>query len=150
MRLDGPVEGTSFLAKPGPAVPFVVPRLLAHEGVVAVLAELLVGAHLAWSVAYFADPPLLDHHRFNTWGTNRYQWRGADGHWRWNDCTEDAEVLDADLAPWIERGKLRWIAPDDADATLRAEVRGCPYLDLEGTLEFQRVQSEKVWTPSGP
>ena len=150
MRLQAPVEAMTFLAKPGPGVPYVVPRLLAHEGVVAVLSTLAVGHHQAWSMAYFANPPLLDHHRFNTWGTNRYHWRGADGHWRWNDCTEDVEVIDGDLAPWIERGKLVWVAPEDAEVTLHSEVEGCPYVGQEGTLAFQRVQFGKVWTQAGP
>jgi len=149
MQLAVAVPMFTHLAKVGPAVPFVVPRLLAHEQVTAVLSSLDVGGNTAWIVSYFADPPLLDHHRFNTWGTNRYWWRDAGGDWRWNDCTEDAEILDVDLAPWIESGRLRWVAPGDQDAVLRDTVRHCPYVGIEGTPELQRVSQGKVWMQSG-
>lgn len=150
MQISAPVPLFAHLAKVGPGAPFVVPRLLAHEQVRAVIRALDVAGNTAWVISYFADPPLLDHHRFNTWATNRYWWRGADGEWRWNDCTEDAEVLDFDLAPWIESGRLQWIAPNDGDAKLHETTRRCPYLDIDGTHEFQRVSQGKVWTQSDP
>lgn len=146
MKLGARVPSFAHLAKVGPGAPFVVPRLLAHESVIAVISEVTIGRVKAWPVTYFAAPPLLDHHRFNTWGTNRYYWRGPDGAWRWNDCTEDAEELDFNLKPWIEEGRLRWIAPGDTSAALHDTSRSCPYIGLKGTRAFQRVSHGKVWT----
>ncbi|HEX4979905.1 MAG TPA: hypothetical protein VFV35_07565 [Acidimicrobiales bacterium] len=146
MQLTQPVPTFSHLAKVGPGAPFVVPRLLAHEHVVAVISEIAVGGNRSWPITYWADPPLLDHHRFNTWGTNGYEWRGPDGDRRWNENVEDAELLDFDLRPWIEAGRLKWIAPGDAKVELRETTRRCPYLGIDGVHAFQRVSFGKVWT----
>ena len=146
MELAKPVPEFSHLAKVGPGAPFVVPRLFAHEQVVAVVREIRVGGNRAWPVTYFADPPLLDHHRFNTWGTNGYEWRGPEGDRRWNDNVEDVESLDFELRPWIEAGRLKWIAPNDDDGELRETPRRCPYLAIDGVRAFQRVSFGKVWT----
>lgn len=139
----------AHVAKVGPGAPFVVPRLLAHDAVTAVISQIDVAGNPAWPITYFADPPLLDHHRFNTWGANRYHWRWPDGDWRWNDCTEDAETLDFDLLPWIESGKLRWIAPGDRTLVLRDTTARCPYRRIAGVQAFQRVSQGKVWTQLG-
>lgn len=150
MKLGRKLPMFGHLAKVGPGVPFVVPRLLAHDGVTAVISQIEVGGATAWPIVYFAREPLLDHHRFNTWGTNRYWWQDATGQWKWNDCTEDDEELDFDLAPWIEQGRVRWIAPGDGDLELHDTVKGCPYLGLSGETRFQRVSLGEAWTQDGP
>ncbi len=51
---------------------------------------------------------------------------------------------DFDLAPWIEQGKVFWIAPGDESMTLRSDVQGCPYLNLLGSREFVSICRGKV------
>jgi len=135
------VERTRHLAKPGPGAPYVLPRLMAVEGVRAVIRAVAVGLHLGWTVTYFAERYPADAQRANDWGADHYP--VGDG---WDSVVEDADAHDFDFAPWIERGRLAWIAPGDATLTPRTTVQGCPYLDLPGVRALQRVEGEDVWT----
>jgi len=145
MQLASPVEVTPFLVKPGPAVPFVLPRLLADPGVRAVVSSLAVGHHRAFPIVYFkrSDTPL---DRPNEWGRNRYQRIDAEGRFAWGERFEDPARYDYELAPWIARGQLLWIAPGDESLTLRATTDDCPYLGLEGGRAPQHLEEGRVWT----
>ena len=129
VRLGEPVEDVPFLVKPGPEAPYVVPRILLHNDVRAVVSQVAVGAHTGYAVTYFADPapPLLA--RVNTWGANEHWFTDERGTW-WDSSDEDESELDFELAPWVDSGKLRWVAPGDADGRLRTGLDGCPYVDL--------------------
>jgi hypothetical protein len=137
------VEVIPFLCKPGPEVPFVIPRLLEQQSISAVISELGIGAHRGFAISYFADPTPEALTRFNDWGTDHYE--TPDG---WASMAEDVEPLDFDLAPWISSTKLAWIAPGDRDLSLRHDLADCPYLGLQGHRSFVRIQAGKVWTPA--
>jgi hypothetical protein len=94
--------------------------------------------------------------RFNHWGADHYTYETealADG---WDDAREEDARLDVDLARWIESGDLAWIAPGDTSLTLRRATSGCPYLGLEGSLDWvviengQRELSADDATPAKP
>ncbi len=138
---------TDHLVKGGPEAPFVVPRLLERLEMRAVISQVRIGDQPGHVVVYFAQPMVHGVTRFNTWGANVYWYRAPDGRWGWDNNYEDAEVIDFDLAPWIEAGKLAWVAPGDADLALRAEAGGCPYLGRPGRRTFVRVQFGEVWEP---
>lgn len=145
LRHGDPVESTDFLVKPGPEAPFVMPRILARPEVVAVVSSLPVGRHQAFPIFYFADPaPEIE--RVNTWGTTAYWLPGPDGEIGWFEAIETVADFDFDLRPWIASGKLRWIAPGDAQVELRQDVAGCPYLDLPGRRGIVRIKHGQVWT----
>jgi len=141
LQLGAPVERTRHLAKPGPGAPYVLPRLLAVEGVRAVIRAVAVGAHLGWTVAYFAERFPQDAQRANDWGADHYPIGTG-----WDAVTEDTDTHDFNLAPWIERGRLAWIAPGDATLTPRTTPDGCPFLALPGPHALQRVEGADVWT----
>lgn len=141
LHLGDSVERTRHLAKPGPGVPYVLPRLMAVEGVRAVIRAVAVGGHLGWAVTYFAERYPAGAQRANDWGADHYPI--GDG---WDSVVEDTDPHDFDLAPWIERGRLAWIAPGDATLTPRTTVEGCPYLDLPGARALQRIEGADVWT----
>jgi len=148
LRLGSPLPDLERLAKPGPEAPFVVPRLLNTPGIRAVISSVPVGGWPGWTVTYFTQQaPAIE--RFNDWGAPRYWLDGGLGV-EWDSMTEDAEQLDFELAPWIERGGLLWIAPGDGDARLQSTPAGCPYLGLPGRRTFLRVQSGNAWEPSPP
>jgi hypothetical protein len=138
MKLAAQIEDTRFLVMPGPEAPFVIPRLLDHEGAVAVVSHVKVGAHEGFPIFYFANP-LPTGLRFNTWGRGLY-YVEENGERLWNKVPEDEEPLDFELAPWIERGKLLWIKPGDAKLALENKTKGCPFLGLAGRREFLQVQ----------
>lgn len=144
MQLEAPVEDTPFLVKPGPGVPFVLPRLMEDPGVRAVVSSLAVGRHQAFPIVYFkeSDTPL---ERPNEWGRNRYELI-EDGNYAWGERFEDPDGYDYELEPWIGRGKLSWIAPGDDTLALRSTVDDCPYLRLTGPRTPQHLQDGRVWT----
>ncbi|MET9488640.1 hypothetical protein [Nocardia sp. NPDC006630] len=130
--LREPVAFAPFRCRPGPGLPYVIPRILAHEGVRAVLNQVPIGPHIGWTISYFGPRPesiKLE----NTWGSNVYDIYSDDGAWLgWGDYESDIEEYDFDLAPWLESEKLLWIAPGDPEVQLHAGVDGCPYIGLEG------------------
>lgn len=143
LRAGGTIEYTPFLVKPGPSVPFVVPRIL-EAGAVAVLSQVAIGFHTGYAVAYFAPAP-LETTLFNEWGAN-YHRRYDDGVARSWDAASETDGIDFDLEPWADRKLLNWIAPGDESLTLRQGVEGCPYLDLAGSPALQRIQYGTVRT----
>ena len=145
VRLSSPPPEAPFLCKPGPEVPYVVPRLLQQPAVKAVLSSLLIGENRGYAITYFASPMLYDVPRVNTWGTNDYKFRDETGQLRWDSQPDSPRDMDFDLAPWIAQGKLLWVAQGDATLTLRDTAGGCPYLQLEGRRSITRIQEGQVW-----
>ena len=150
LHINGKPPATEFMVKPGPGAPFVVPRLLARNEIVAVISQVKVGKSDGYAVLYFAQPMVRDELRFNDWGMGQAWFKDADGNWAWDRNEEDFEQLDFDLAPWVERGKLRWIAPGDKKLTLRDESKGFPYAGVKGSRSFVRVQFGEVREPALP
>jgi hypothetical protein len=148
MRLDLDRLGSApFLAVPGPERPFVHPVLLGADGVVAVVSQLTVGPHTGHPIVYYAPPGADVPLRLNRWGSNSYRYTGVGGA-----VVEGADHpyegdWDYDLRPWLERGKLQWIAPGDASLTLRTGADGCPYVDAAGRRAIARVQEGEAWWP---
>jgi hypothetical protein len=134
LRVGPPIEKTPFEVRPGPEVPYVVPRLLALPGVCAVVSQLQIGPHVGYAIAYFADHPEQVSNRVNTWGTDFYEVIDSQGVLTWS-CDGDLAALDRDfdLKPWMEAGKLLWIPPGDASMTLRSDTQYCPFLTLMGS-----------------
>lgn len=145
LRPAGPPPWFPFLCKPGPEVPCVIPPMLRHPAVKAVLSTGSVGEHQGYAIAYFAKPIPFDIPRVNTWGTNEYKFRDEKGKLRWDSQPDNPFDMDFDLAPWISNGKLLWIAPGDTTLTLRDTVSGCPYLGLEGRRKITYIQKGRVW-----
>ena len=142
VRLAPEVERAPFLCEPGPEVPYVVPDLFEGTDVIAVISTVPIGRHTGYAIAYFSErQPAIA--RVNDWGTDRYTVT-VDGSVRWAARTEVASDLEFDLAPWIERGRLRWIAPGDADLRTRDGVAGCPYLGLDGRRALLRIYDGEV------
>jgi len=141
LRLGAPLERTDFLVKPGPGAPYVIPRLLEEARAVAVVSTVEIGTHTGYVVAYFA-PADATRRPTNEWGTDTYRVRTPRGL-GWG--TVDQETRDFALRPWIERKRLRWIAPGDATLTPREGEPDCPYLDIAGPREPQRIQYGRAW-----
>lgn len=147
LHLNAPPVPTSFLAVTGPELPFVVPRLLERPGMLAVISYLRVGPHDGYPISYFEEPAPRDIVRYNEWGADRYWFADASGVWGWDQTFEDTEVLDFELEPWLEAGKLRWIEPGDTGLQLRTGTEGFPYHGRDGRRGYVRVQDGRVWEP---
>lgn len=149
VALDGEIPQAPFPCTPGPQVPFVVPRMLLHPDVRAVISQVQVGRHRAFPIAYFADPVPVGLQRFNDWGTNEYSYETDDAPELFDSIDEEDEALDFDIGPWIERGDLSWIAPGDNELSLRSSVADCPFVGLDGRRDFYWIQNGKISSLSG-
>ncbi|MDQ7907788.1 hypothetical protein RB614_25020 [Phytohabitans sp. ZYX-F-186] len=150
VRLAEVIGAAPFIAKPGPEVPYVVPRILDEPDVRAVIAQVRVSPHTGWAITYYA-PRRLGVPLANLWGADNYPVYDDDGTWLgWDEVPEWPADNDYDLRPWVLSGKLLWIAPDDETMTLRQGVDGCPYLDLPGRREYGIVERGEVRYPPLP
>jgi len=169
VKVHYPVRNSSLQVQPGPEVPFVVPELIKHESVKAVVSQIPVGENIAYPIFYYgevrpllkcefssgADAPLCivrfpdtpDQERLKMpplWGSDYYRWR--DKH-RKNKISEGFlfdRQCDFEIAPWIEEGKLLWITPEDDTLTLHNTLDDCPYLEMPGIRHFQRIEDGSV------
>jgi hypothetical protein len=127
-----------FDVHPGPGVPYVVPRLFAHEGMTAVVGEIaLADRGRAFPVAYFAPrrPPIQT--LGASWARTcfvyttqlgEHGWRAADGPDQW----------DFALERWVAAGRLRWCAPGSGGTALGDGP--FPYRDLPGQRAAQHIR----------
>ena len=135
VAITGDPPEIPFPVKPGPGAPWVAPRLLALPTVRAVVSTIQVGSYAAYPTLYFAVDPPLEVPRINDWGTGRYVAAGPDGSGFSGSSFDVSADYDFDLAPWIRRGRLLWIAPGDMALNLNSTLSGCPYLELSGYRE---------------
>ena len=145
LKPDGPFPAWTPKAMVGPEVPFVLPRILEHPAVSAVVSAVRVGPHVGFVSAYFADPVPRDLDRADDWGHASYTYLREDGTPASAHATETDHQKDFDLRPWLERGKLAWIAPGDQDLALRRGTDGCPFLDLPGQRRRRYLQDGEDW-----
>ena len=146
MRLETWPKGAAGGAelRPGPEVPYVIPRMLGLDGVVCVVSSMAILPEdaVAYFVTYFAEPrrPAAQAHQL--WLRDIFYYIDPQGFSRWNVCND---AWDFDLKPWIERGKLFWTAPGDpASEVMRPRDGPCPYLDLPGVRAPRSVVAGKV------
>lgn len=139
MRLDGAPAPAPFDRRVGPDVPYVYPEVLDHPDMRAVITQVRVGPHTGWPITYhcsvyrprgIALEPV--------WGSDNYDVSQAPGRYAAWDDNWHSNRRDFDLKPWLDSGKLQWIAPGDDTATLRTGSADCPYLDLPGTRKYNR------------
>jgi hypothetical protein len=144
MRFDGPVPTVPLQMMVGPDAPFVLPRMLEHPDVRAVLSSVLVGEHIGFPVVYFADPTPYDLERVDDWGHREHQYVRADGTPTSEHSIQVDDDKDLDLGPWLDSNKLLWIEPGDTTLTLRRGRTGCPFVGLPGRRDRQYVRGGRV------
>ncbi|MGD9972031.1 MAG: zinc ribbon domain-containing protein [Desulfatirhabdiaceae bacterium] len=145
MHLSDSLERMPFLCKPGPGVPFIVPRVLEHDSIRAVISAQPIGLHSGYIIVYFTGSESINIEGFNDWGTDYYQFESDPGRVGWNRNYVTSSDYDFELEKWISSGKLLWILPGDTSLTLREGVEDCPYIGLEGPRKIQLIQDGEVW-----
>ncbi len=170
VKLHRPVHVSSFQVRPGPEIPFVVPEVIQHETVKAVVSQIQVGNNIAYPISYYSEvqpkltykyvsgadvsyclvhfPDTSAQERLNmppTWGQHFYEWFDGNGKRQVSDAYLPDRRCDFEIAPWIAAGKLLWIKPEDETLTLHNTLDDCPYLDLPGERHIQRIQDGEVW-----
>jgi hypothetical protein len=125
LQLAGAPPPRDFAVHPGPGVPFVVPRLMKHPEMTAVVAQVPAEGAQAYPIAYFAPrrPPVQA--LTAGWARTNHVYTTQLGVHGWRMAGEE---LDFALGPWLAGERLRWCAPGSA----RLGGGDCPYLDLPG------------------
>src|SRR5262245_58691151 len=146
VRLSGSPHGGDFDAHLGPAVPYVVPRLLQIPGVTAVLQSIAMEQDCtAYTVAYFADPVPEGEPGSSEWRRTHVSWvNGRNARWR-----IDQDLRDFELEPWIESGRLRWIAPGSGEL-IAGKTADCPFLELQGERRPRVLRADRLRVALAP
>jgi len=143
MQVREPVTYAPFTASPGPAAPYVVPRLMDIPDIRAVISQIPVGRHTGWAITYFGALPQVSLE--NTWGAEQYYVYDDNGEWLgWDRKAPWPPDWDFDLTPWVTSGKLLLIAPGDTTATLRQGTDGCPYLNITGSHDLAHIRPGRL------
>ncbi|MEO1209590.1 MAG: hypothetical protein AAFX78_08615 [Cyanobacteria bacterium J06638_20] len=164
VTIRGTVSPSPIRVQPGPEIPFVFTHTLNAPSIKVVISQFSVGAHTAYPIAYFSDvkpvPREAVRPYFKEWakncaliaqsktgvvdygGTDNLYYPLADARSSYLSRAAD----DFDLAPWIEQGRVLWIAPGDESLTLQQQVEGCPYLNLPGRRKRLSIWRGKVRT----
>ncbi|MDB4981377.1 MAG: Uncharacterized protein JWM82_2129 [Myxococcales bacterium] len=130
----------------GPGAPFVVPRLLALDGMVAVISEIAVdtGARV-FPIAYFAPrrPPVQQ--LGASWARTNFVYSTQLGVHAWRSFDEPApgasvDSWDFSLDPWLVSQKVRWCDPgSDRNSLSSAPASACPFAKLSGVTAPQVI-----------
>jgi hypothetical protein len=137
-----PAEATLYGAMPGPGAPFVIERLLAMDGVRAVVSRVTMDTgDDGYPIVYFAEQAIPQGKLHQEWRKQFWVLRDAEGKALAEDHSKDP--WDFELGPWLESGKLLWIEPGDEKLALRTGVPS-PYLGLPGVREEQIISGSGV------
>lgn len=127
--------------RPGPEVPYVIPRILDLPDMLMVIGQLeMTDGYTAYPLAYFASrrPPLEQ--LTAGWARSMHTWRKTTGEGGW-DLPNDP--WDFELHPWLARGKVRWCEPDSGNQRLStAAADQCPYLNLPGERQDRSIRRD--------
>lgn len=145
VQIKGTTPKLPFMCKPGPEVPYVVPRLLVDSRVKAVVYKIKVGGYDAYPVVYFSEDTPFDLARINSWGLDYYMAEFPTGE-GYSVTVPDLPIdFEPELEFYIRTGRLLWISPDDDDLTLRSTVEDCPYIGIEGRQYPVGLLDGKIW-----
>jgi hypothetical protein len=132
---------------PGPGAPYVLPRLLAQAGMVAVISEIqMLDGAVAYPIAYFAPrrPPIQT--LAAPWARTNFVYTTQLGVHAWRRADEPAPgepapyAWDFDLAPWAARGDVRWCDPGtDGSALSTASRDAFPFANVAGVRQAQMI-----------
>jgi hypothetical protein len=110
-----------------PEEPYVIPRLLRHPSMIAVLAQLeFAQMPKICTIAYFAERRPLPELLTANWPRRIFVYTTQRGTHGWRPANE---FRDHDLLPWLRSGQLRWCEPGSHSSSLvEGNAERCPFL----------------------
>jgi len=132
----------------GPAVPFVVGRMLEMSGVVAILSSIQTASgDTGYLISYFSESEIDQAKLHQEWRQKSYPLYNDTGSPVAMESKYDA--WDFEIEHWIDNKKLHWIQSGDMELKLRS-VLPCPYTNLTGTRKQQVVATGKLEFSAAP
>jgi len=149
LNLNGkPPVGGREDAHVGPAVPYVIPKVLSLPDMTAIVSALpMENGYVAYPIAYFASQPPPLPALANPWTLTSCTFT-INGRASFAYMTDP---WDFDLLPWVNQGKLRWLEPGDKNHALsRRPPAEFPYATLPGPRLRQTIVKDQVFTAPPP
>jgi hypothetical protein len=120
------------VVKPGPDVPFVVPALFEHPGMIAVIATLeLRTGDLAYPIAYFSAEEVPPPGLHQPWCRDELWFTDEEGKDLWIVAND---TWDFDLGAYVADGRVRWadLASTPPRVLSSSDGASFPYGNLAG------------------
>lgn len=135
-------KGGDFEAHTGPELPYVIPQVLSKPGMTAVMSQMdMTPGYIAYVVAYFAERRPAAAELASNWPKTFYTYTTGLGAHRWQF---ENHQWDFELAPWLEKKKMRWCPPGDFSTLLEGPASACPYLKIKGSRDPLIVQGDQL------
>lgn len=142
LNLNGlPPKGGPFESRPGPDVPYIIPRILEMPTMQVVISSISMHCgYTAYPVAYYSQEPAAGGTLTQTWAQPQYYFTTADGKTGWN-IVDDS--YDFDLLPWLRTGKIRWLEEGKLNPK-GAKPEECPFQGIKGMRKPQIIVDDEL------
>ncbi|HNI90084.1 MAG TPA: hypothetical protein PKX55_18170, partial [Leptospiraceae bacterium] len=128
----------------GAEVPFIKPRILKKEGVIAVIHSIAIGnGYTGYPITYFTKEKISQSEFAMGWAREEYSAK--------DELVSNAtftgvrfEPQDYDLEKWIQLDKIKWIISQKEDFCLNNPKDFFPYLNLEGRKNPYTIQNGRI------
>lgn len=136
-------KGGKAEAHIGPDVPYVIPAVLNLPSMVAVISSIeMVSNMISYPIVYFSTETPSPGTLTATWRNTSYNFKTQEGKRAW---TIKNDPWDFDLAPWIAKGKVRWITPNDPNMQIaKSGMLKCPFVNLPGKQRPQIIVGDEL------
>ncbi len=136
-----PPRSGPFPCRPGPDMPYIVPRILKRPGMAAVISrkEMNCG-YIAYPIAYFCEAPVAGGTMTQGWARREYGFVTEDGRRGWDQKEETWEFR---MTSWIEQGKVRW-RDDNGFIVDSSSPDDYPFKDIRGKGKPQHIIADNL------
>lgn len=128
----------------GAEVPFIKPRILSKEGVIAVFHSITIAEkYTAYPVTYFSKFPIPQREFGTGWAREEYCARSEI----MSEVTFSGsrkEPQDYDFEPWVKSGKIQWLVLQKNEFVLNSPQESMPYANLTGRRNPYIVKEGKI------
>lgn len=144
VSLNGfPPRGGKGEAVIGPDAPFVIPRIMSREGMVAVISSIAMeNGYTAYPIVYYSETKPEPGSLTQGWREQTYSYVDSAGSNSWRI---DAHPWDFRLGPWVQSRRVRWIDPGDPQLVVQSGYwSDFPYKDLSARRERQTLIEDRL------
>lgn len=128
----------------GAEVPFIKPRILKKEGVIAVIHSIQIGnGHIGYPITYFTKEKILQSEFAMGWAREEYSAK--------DELVSNAtftgvrfEPQDYDLEKWIQLDKIKWLVERNESISLNEKKDFSLYLKIDGRQHPYNIQNGKI------
>lgn len=135
-----PPQGGPYESRPGPDVPYVIPRILEMPSMIAVISSIEMHCgYTAYPIAYYSQIPPVAGSLTQSWARKEYYFTQDNRESGW-DIVSDS--YDFNLLPWIKADKLN-LFQEGQIITKKNDIKDNPLMHVEGTRKSQCIIGDK-------